>query len=96
MGACRGDLKTLCANAKGDRQALRQCMMANREKLSEGCKAAMAAMMERQAGGACKTEIASHCKGVERGGGRLIACLKAHEAELSAGCKAQMGKMKPT
>lgn len=95
MNACRGDVKTLCASAMGDRQAMRQCLMTNRDKVSEGCKTAMATMAERQAGGACKTDVATHCKGVERGGGRVMECLKANEAKLSAGCKAQMGKMKP-
>jgi hypothetical protein len=41
--ACRTEVMTLCP-ATGDRSARRQCMMANRDKLSDGCKKEMAAL----------------------------------------------------
>jgi hypothetical protein len=41
--ACRTEVMTLCP-ATGDRDARRTCMMANRNKLSDGCKKEMAAM----------------------------------------------------
>ncbi len=41
--ACRTEFMNLCP-ATGDREARRTCMMANRDKLSDGCKKEMAAM----------------------------------------------------
>ncbi len=41
--ACRTEVMTLCP-ATGDRDARRACMMASRDKLSDGCKKEMAAM----------------------------------------------------
>jgi hypothetical protein len=41
--ACRTEVMNLCP-ATGDRDARRACMMANRDKLSDGCKKEMAAM----------------------------------------------------
>lgn len=41
MAACRDDAQKLCPDKRGpDRRA---CMQANKDKLSDGCKAAMAA-----------------------------------------------------
>jgi len=40
---CRTEIMSLCP-ATGDRDARRTCMMANRDKLSDGCKKEMAAM----------------------------------------------------
>jgi len=40
---CRTEIMNLCP-ATGDRNARRQCMMASRDKLSDGCKKEMAAM----------------------------------------------------
>ena len=40
---CRTEVMNLCP-ATGDRDARRTCMMANRDKLSDGCKKEMAAL----------------------------------------------------
>ncbi|HEY0266175.1 MAG TPA: hypothetical protein VGC16_05440 [Rhizomicrobium sp.] len=41
MAACRDDMQKFCADKTGpDRRA---CMMANKDKLSDGCKSALAA-----------------------------------------------------
>ena len=40
---CRTEVMSLCP-ATGDRDARRACMMANRDKLSDGCKKEMAAL----------------------------------------------------
>jgi multidrug efflux system membrane fusion protein len=42
--ACAGDVQKLCAGAvEGGREAIRACLQANADKLSDGCKAAVAA-----------------------------------------------------
>jgi hypothetical protein len=43
--ACGNDIQTLCAGKQGPE--IRQCMMDNQSKLSDGCKAAMANMQGR-------------------------------------------------
>ncbi len=46
--ACASDIATHCAGVEQG-QATMQCVMKNRDKMSDGCKSAMAAM--RQGGG---------------------------------------------
>jgi hypothetical protein len=49
MMACRADMQKFCADKTGpDRRA---CMMANKDKLSDGCKSAIAARMADRAKG---------------------------------------------
>jgi hypothetical protein len=48
MAACRDDMQKFCSDKTGpDRRA---CMQANKDKLSDGCKAARAARMSAPAG----------------------------------------------
>lgn len=47
--ACANDIKTLCSDAKPGQPTM-QCMMKNRDKTSDGCKAAMSAMRGNGAG----------------------------------------------
>jgi hypothetical protein len=48
MAACRDDMQKFCADKTGpDRRA---CMESNKDKLSDGCKAARAARMSAPAG----------------------------------------------
>ena len=42
--ACTADMQSLCASAT-DQPSRMQCMRANQDKVSEGCKSAMAALM---------------------------------------------------
>ena len=46
---CRTEIMTLCAKAD-DRAARRQCMMANRAKISDGCKSELKAMRAARQG----------------------------------------------
>jgi hypothetical protein len=46
---CRAEVQKLCPQT-GDRTARRQCMMSNRDKLSEGCKSELRAAMEARRG----------------------------------------------
>jgi hypothetical protein len=41
--ACKADIATLCAGLEPGGGRIRECLKANREKLSDGCKAAIAA-----------------------------------------------------
>lgn len=41
--ACKGDVATLCAGIQPGGGRIRECLKANRDKVSQGCKAAIAA-----------------------------------------------------
>ncbi len=43
--ACMGDIKTLCAGIKPGGGAIRECMHAHKDQISEGCKVAIADKM---------------------------------------------------
>ena len=47
---CRTEIMTLCPKAS-DRAARRQCIMANRDKVSDGCKTELKAMRAGRGGG---------------------------------------------
>ena len=47
---CRTEIMKLCPKA-GDRAARRQCIMANHDKISEGCKTELKAMRAARGGG---------------------------------------------
>ncbi len=64
--ACAADIATHCAGVEQG-QATMQCVMKNRDKMSDGCKSAMAAM--RQGGG----------MGGANGGGMPPAAAKPEE-----------------
>lgn len=48
--ACRTEVTALCPRGE-DRAARRQCMMANRDKISTGCKTELQAMRGQRQGG---------------------------------------------
>jgi len=41
MEACKADVQTLCPGVQPGDGRIKQCMMKNRSKLSDGCKAAL-------------------------------------------------------
>ncbi|GHE53569.1 hypothetical protein GCM10019059_10870 [Camelimonas fluminis] len=41
--ACRADAQKLCASAIGNRDQVASCLKTNKDKLSDGCKQALAA-----------------------------------------------------
>jgi len=41
--ACRADAQKLCASAIGNREQVAACLKTNKDKLSDGCKQALAA-----------------------------------------------------
>jgi cysteine rich repeat protein len=50
QGACKNDMKTLCASVQPGGGRLRDCMTEHRAQLSEACKVAIAdRMLERHA-----------------------------------------------
>ena len=104
--SCVYDMQKLCADTGGGGKMM-ECLKKNQDKLSAGCKTAVANAEKgggssAKRGGriqACQPDIAKLCKDVPRGGGRLAECLRSHEAQLSAECKESLKKKpaaKPT
>ena len=50
--ACKADLDTYCKGVQPGGGRIKQCLQANRDKLSQGCKDAIAAMKAAKAGNA--------------------------------------------
>ncbi|MCK6569681.1 cysteine rich repeat-containing protein [Myxococcota bacterium] len=83
-GVCKEDREKLCTG-KGDKQSVRECLIANKDKLSPACKE----RMERSHGmvNDCRDDTKKHCADVKPGKGRVLECLSSHQADLSAACK---------
>lgn len=56
--ACKGDIATLCAGVQPGEGRIRACLRANKEKLSDGCRSAIAAAIQarREARAAKKSD----------------------------------------
>jgi hypothetical protein len=103
--ACQADVQSLCASVAGgdDRRAIGKCLRDNKDKLSQGCKDAMAARMAEREGKsrgkgkgapACRADAEKLCAGIQPGEGRIMACLKEKQAQVSDACKSEMAQMK--
>jgi hypothetical protein len=94
LEACRADVDKLCAAAEKAPGWRGKCLRDNTDKLSDGCKSAMAAMREQRqkVRAACAADIDTLCKPGTDGkdGERPMRCLKTNEAKLSPSCKTAM------
>jgi hypothetical protein len=95
-GACREEVKKICAGIKPGDGQLKQCVEANRDKFTPACQERMSRAAEGRGAAvqACKDDVQKLCAGVEHGGGQLHQCLQKNEAQLSEGCRASL-KHKP-
>lgn len=58
--ACRADMETLCGSDKANKLKVRQCIIENRDKVSEDCKRALDAMRNGPGAGAMPTVTVSY------------------------------------
>jgi len=88
-GACRDEIKQLCGDAKSGDGKMKQCIQANMDKLSPGCRQHIERARSRadSTHQACQADVQKLCDGVSPGGGRLHQCLKKNEAALSTPCR---------
>jgi hypothetical protein len=88
-GACKGEVKTLCADVKRGEGRIMQCLKQHEENLSPECHAMLKDGTERMHAMAedCHGDVENVCKDVSPGDGRVIACLKRNEGKLSPRCK---------
>ncbi len=48
--SCRDEIRELCPNIERDREAMKQCVQDNLEKLSQGCRQAMEERRQKMEG----------------------------------------------
>jgi hypothetical protein len=90
--ACKADLDRLCPGVERG-EARRACVDTNKDKFSDGCKAARSAARDanqdsREAfRAACAGDIAKLCANVEKGQGRTTDCVRANSDKVVAACK---------
>ncbi len=95
---CRDDVDRLCPDAKGDRDAVRECLQTHQADLSEACAARVEKRQARKAGrdavkAACAADVQTHCAEAEGKKG-VRRCLRSHADELSAECTGAIEAMK--
>lgn len=88
--ACKDDIAKLCPKVKPGAGRLAACLSGAREKVSEGCKAAVeaSAAAVKKFHEDCQADLQAHCKKVPAGRGRRLACLKGVKDKLQPACKA--------
>jgi hypothetical protein len=93
--ACKADMDKLCAGVeRGD--ARRACMDTNKDKFSDGCKAARTAADARREAfrAACAGDVAKLCATVEKGQGRAaVECVRANADNVTPACKTQLSQL---
>jgi hypothetical protein len=90
--ACASDVQTLCAGAASPAER-RQCLMANMDKASEGCRAAMGAAKAeaREFRQACGGDFRQFCASAQ--GPARMECLRQNQDKLSSGCQSALAAM---
>jgi len=90
---CAADFQKYCAGM-GPGSVRRQCLMDNQDKLSDGCKSAIAEARTKIAGAreACAADAQKYCADAEPGQGRM-KCMKESEDKLSDGCRSAIAAM---
>lgn len=95
-GACKADREKFCADAKGDRKKMFQCMQDNADKLSSECKAQRDKAREKlkDLAMACGQDVEVLCPDVDPGDLRLMRCLRENRDKLSESCKEKVKEIK--
>ena len=92
--ACKADMDKLCAGVERG-EARRACIDTNKDKFSDGCKAARTAADSRREAfrAACAGDIAKLCASAENGRGRAMECIRANTDKLTPVCKTQVSQL---
>ena len=95
-GACAGDIKKLCADAKPGAGGVASCLKKHDADLSPGCKTHQDNMNKKAEAmnAACGDDIQKVCPDAKPGKG-LMACLHGKAADLSQTCNELIAKKKP-
>jgi hypothetical protein len=96
LNACTADVGAFCADARRAPRRLLACFFANSDRVSERCRAQIAATPDAMGvlrnyanflSQSCADEARRYCPDVTPGRGRLAACLGAREDSLSPSCR---------
>jgi hypothetical protein len=92
--ACAGDIAAYCPGIPQGGGKIAQCLRANEQKLSPGCRRGMAQMasMMKEVVGACEDDMHRYCAGAAPGAAK--ECLRANFRNLSTGCKRELFEAK--
>jgi Cysteine rich repeat len=92
--ACAGDIAAYCPGIPQGGGKIAQCLRANEQKLSPGCRQGMGKMatMMKEVVGACEDDMHRYCAGAAPGTAK--ECLRANFRELSMPCKRELFEAK--
>ena len=95
---CAEDMKKYCADKKGDKKAMVECMKSHENDLSATCKEKISARKEEMKNKIeklkenCSDDAKKFCAEITPGKGAILKCLKSHENEVSDKCKSVLHK----
>jgi hypothetical protein len=94
--ACAADFQKLCAGTEGGGGGRFKCLEDNKDKLSDGCKTAVAALQTAGASmrEACAADAETLCASAAPGADRR-KCMVDNKDKLSDGCKAALAALQP-
>jgi hypothetical protein len=100
MVACRADFQALCKDVPQGKGQRLQCLLANKQKTSPDCQAALSVIDQRRAARkearvACRSDLKSFCASAGKGYAAGVGCLRENEAKLSPDCKAALAQTPP-
>jgi len=101
--ACRADMEALCGSDRADRPKVRQCIIENRDKVSDDCKRALDAIRNGPGAGAMPTATVSYGNDARqaidfyraKGAGPAPLIVFIHGGAWSMGDKRQASGRKP-
>jgi len=96
---CATDVVQFCSDVKPGGGRIVRCLEEHEEKLTETCRAKLAAEQQKSKRyvaeflDSCHSDVERLCVGVRPGGGRQIKCLTTHDYELSPRCSDELNKL---
>jgi hypothetical protein len=99
---CRADIQKFCADHKGDRAKVMNCLLDHQNDLSDQCKSRVDKKLRKPKNKkgakklyrACETDIQEHCQEAGKNKGKVLKCLKDNKKDLEPQCKTKIRKLR--